>query len=134
MHVVELAAIKFDFELINFSVMDNHVHLLIKPIGNPKNLSKIMQWILSVFAIRFNKRFNKKGHVWYDRFHSSIIYSAEQLKAVFDYISQNPVKAKIAKTIFSYKYSGIYHLMQGNYHLVKKPSELLMCFFPYLRI
>jgi len=134
MTVIEMANMKFNFELINFSVMDNHVHLLIKPIGNPKNLSKIMQWILSVFAIRFNKKFKKKGHVWYDRFHSSIIKSAEHLKTVFDYISQNPVKAKIAKTIFSYKYSGIYHLMQGNYHLVKKPSELLMHFFPYLRI
>ncbi len=134
MIVIELAMLKFHFELINFSVMDNHIHLLIKPIGNPKNLSKIMQWILSVFAIRYNKKFHKKGHVWYDRFHSSIIESPEHLKAVFDYISQNPVKAKIAKTIFSYKYSGIYHLMQGNYHLVKKPSALLMRFFPYLQI
>ncbi|NQT61082.1 MAG: transposase [Bacteroidetes bacterium] len=60
MTVIEMANMKFNFELINFSVMDNHVHLLIKPIGNPKNLSKIMQWILSVFAIRFNKKFKKK--------------------------------------------------------------------------
>ena len=134
MEVVEQANVKFHFDLINFDVMDNHVHLLIKPFGEPELLSKIMQWILSVFAIRFNKKHHKKGHVWYDRFHSSIITTKEYLKAVFDYISQNPVKANLAKDIFSYKFSGIHHMMKGDYHLVKKPSKLLMEFFPYLRI
>lgn len=132
--VLERANIKFDFRLIHLMVMDNHIHLLIKPIGEPELLSKIMQWVLSVFAIQFNKKFNRKGHVWYDRFKSNIIDSIEYLKAVFDYISQNPVKAKLAKTIFSYRYSGIYHIMQGKHHLVEKPSKLLLELFPYLRI
>ena len=132
--VLERANIKFDFRLIHLMVMDNHIHLLIKPIGEPELLSKIMQWVLSVFAIQFNKKFNRKGHVWYDRFKSNIIDSIEYLRTVFDYISQNPVKAKLAKTIFSYRYSGIYHIMQGKHHLVEKPSKLLLELFPYLRI
>ena len=105
--VLERANIKFDFRLIHLMVMDNHIHLLIKPIGEPELLSKIMQWVLSVFAIQFNKKFNRKGHVWYDRFKSNIIDSIEYLRTVFDYISQNPVKAKLAKTFVSYRYGGI---------------------------
>ncbi len=52
--------------------MGNHFHLIIRPQKN-ENLSRIMQWILSVFALKFNRLFTYSGHVWYDRFTSKII-------------------------------------------------------------
>ncbi len=83
--VVEEAKKKFDVELIHYSIMTNHVHLLIKPKGDTI-LSKLMQWILGVFAMRFNKLFGLQGHVWYDRFKSKIIASFRQLVNTFHYI------------------------------------------------
>ena len=71
---------KYLFKIIHFSIMDNHLHLIIKPTGRASELSDIMPWMIhsngfGVFAIRYNKKYGLKGHVWYDRFHSQIIDS-----------------------------------------------------------
>lgn len=125
---------KFKFRLKHFVIMDNHIHLLIEPIGDKYTLSDIMQWILSVFAIMFNKKYGRKGHVFYDRFKSKVVKGISYFRNVFCYISNNPVKAEMAETIFSYEYSGIYHLMRKKYHIVDKPSEEILKLFPYLKV
>ena len=56
LQTVKRAKEKYSFKLKSFVIMDNHIHLLIKP-GKSENLSKIMQWILSVFAKHYNKHF-----------------------------------------------------------------------------
>ena len=76
---------KYLFLVFHFGIMDNHVHLIIRP--GKESLSKIMQWLNSVFAMRFNKLTGRCGHVWKCRFWSKIIDKIEQFKAVFDYIS-----------------------------------------------
>ena len=60
---VKQAKEKYTFDLINFCIMNNHIHLVIKPLGNA-SLSKIMQWISSVFAKKWNKLHGRSGHVW----------------------------------------------------------------------
>ena len=82
---------KYKFVLHNFCIMSNHFHCIIKP-GTGENLSRIMQWILSVFAVKFNKMFGIYGHVWYDRFKSFIIDDIKQFIETFFYITNNPVK------------------------------------------
>jgi len=106
MDVLQSAKKKFNFELVNMVVMSNHIHLMIKP--SPKeSLSSIMQWILSVFAIRYNRLNNLKGHVWYDRFKSKVISTILQYVRTFIYITENPLKAGICRDYKNYFYSGI---------------------------
>jgi len=124
----------YGFKLINYVIMDNHIHLLIAPVGEPEILSNIMRWLLGTFAKRFNGIFGRRGHVFYDRFKSKIVHNLDYLYTVFKYIVLNPVKAKLAKTIFTYKYSGLYQILQGDFRHVEKPSRILQHFFPYLRI
>jgi len=97
--------------------MSNHIHLLIEPAPGT-SLSKLMQWILSVFAIHFNKMFGLIGHVWYDRFKSKIIRSFQQLINTLQYISDNPVKAGICKESRNYAYSGLYEFKRKRYRLL----------------
>ncbi len=78
--------------------MDNHIHLIIKTLRN-NSLSEIMQWILSRFAVKFNKLKGYHGHVWYDRFKSKIIRTYSQFLKVFEYISNNPVKAGMVEML-----------------------------------
>src|SRR5512145_89083 len=70
--VVKRAKEKYDFRLENFCIMGNHVHFLIQP-GRGESLSAIMRWILSVFAMAYNKIRCMTGHVWGCRFFSRII-------------------------------------------------------------
>jgi len=104
----------FDYELFNFTIMDNHFHLLIKP-GKKTNLSDLMCWIKSVFAIRWNKAHGSTGHVWGERFYSKIIKDEDQeaLAAIFAYIVDNPVKAKKVKRASDWEYSGLWQYMHG---------------------
>jgi REP element-mobilizing transposase RayT len=118
---VEKAKIKFGFELWDFTVMDNHIHFLIKP-GKGASLSKIMQWIKCNFAKWWNKTHNTKGHLWGDRFSSRIIRDEEDFAAVSEYIDNNPVKANLVKEAKDWKFGGLFHRIRGIIGLV---DELL---------
>lgn len=104
--VVEQAKKKFGFLMRNFCIMGNHIHLEIEP-QNDYSLSKIMQWILSVFAIRYNKLYSYKGHVWYDRFKSKIIQGLRQLVNTFFYIASNPVRAGVTLHPLEFECNGL---------------------------
>lgn len=110
--VISQAKKKYNFLFRNFCIMGNHIHLEIEPCGDI-SLSKIMQWILSVFAIRYNRLFKYKGHVWYDRFKSKIIESFQQLINTFLYIANNPVRAELVMHPLDFKYSGLHFYERG---------------------
>ena len=112
---------KYKFSIATFCIMNNHIHLMIRPSGN-ENLSRIMQWILSIFAVKYNKIFNYIGHVWYDRFHSKVIYNFLQYVRTFIYIGENPVKANIVKEPEQYEYSGSFHIKNELYYILDPPD------------
>ena len=118
---IKKAKKKYRFSIKNFVIMSNHIHFLIEPLEN-ESLSRIMQWILSVFAIYYNKIHKLTGHCWNSRFWSKIIDNIRQLFDTFNYISDNPVKAKIIKNAKEYKYGGFYHIIKSNFEIVDKPE------------
>ena len=63
---------RYSFSLGHFVLMGNHIHLIILPHSD-ESLSRIMQWILSVFALKYNKMTGRTGHFWGDRFFSSVL-------------------------------------------------------------
>lgn len=122
--ILKRAKAKFSFKLKHFCIMSNHVHLLIEPIGT-SNLSKIMQWILSVFAIKFNRSQKRKGHVWYDRFFSRIVRGKQDYNNVFRYITLNPTKAKPAEGgAIAMEFSGCAYFRRLDFSLVDPPDEM----------
>lgn len=125
LEVVKRAKKKYEFQIENFCVMDNHIHFIIHP-EEKENLSRIMQWILSVFARYYNKIMKLKGHVWYDRFKSKIISDIKQLIAVFNYIKENPVKAELVKEASEFEYSGISFIKKGDFSIIDPPADYLV--------
>ncbi len=123
--VIKEAKMKYNFLCANFCIMNNHFHIDIKP-GENESLSRIMQWILSVFAKRFNKLTRYKGHVWYDRFKSKVIDSFRQYVNTFLYIANNPVRAGVVKDPFEYAYNGVTFYKTGKYKgLLEPPTPLI---------
>ena len=90
--VIEKAKKKYEFYCFCFTIMDNHIHIIIQ---TPKidNISLIMQVINKNIATKCNKALNRKGHFWGERFHSTLIKSEEQLINTLVYLNLNPVKA-----------------------------------------
>jgi putative transposase len=129
MIVIKQAKKRYRFQIRNFCIMNNHIHLLIKP-SEGESLSAIMQWILSVFAIRWNKIHALSGHVWGERFFSRIINGIVDSLRVFMYIDDNPVNARLIDYPWEWKYGGLWHHQRGWSHIVEKPGLFILKFLP----
>jgi len=125
MDVLRRAKRKHHFLIKNFCIMSNHIHFILKPLQG-ESLSKIMQWILGVFAQKYNKIFGLSGHVWSDRFKSKIIISFKQYLNTFIYIANNPVKAGIVEISVDFKYNGISDIQKGYYDIMERPPNKVL--------
>ena len=95
---------KSDVKVISHCVMDNHVHLVAE-IKEMKELSKFMHKVNTLYAMYYNKKYDRVGYVYRDRYKSQAIYSEKQLYTCINYVHNNPVKAAICKHPSEYKYS-----------------------------
>ncbi len=129
--ILRRAKRKYVFTIHNFCVMSNHIHLMILP-GRDESLSRIMQWILSVFAMRYNRIFGYCGHVWYDRFKSRVIDAFSQYIRAFLYIANNPVEAHIVDAPLKFPFSGVRHIRDGDFSIVAPPDLCLRLVIPGL--
>ena len=80
-------------KLYAYCVMDNHVHMAIHEIESGQPLDVLMKRIGISYAVYFNKKYKRVGHVFQDRFRSEVIEEEDYLLSVIRYIHQNPVKA-----------------------------------------
>ena len=76
-------------EILAFCFMPNHIHLLVRQLKND-GISKFMNKF-GGYAHYFNQKYERKGHLFQDRFQSVHIKDDEQLKTAFVYIHTNPV-------------------------------------------
>ena len=96
--------LKFKVNMIAYCIMDNHVHLLIHT-EKTQNISEFMKQVNSIYAMDYNRRKNRVGYVYRDRFKSVPIMAREQMHKCIKYIHMNPVKAGIVKDEEKYNYS-----------------------------
>ncbi|MFW5444398.1 MAG: transposase [Methylococcaceae bacterium] len=91
------------YDLIAFSIMPNHVHLLVKP-NIP--LSKLMQLIKGGSAKLINDLLNKQGHFWFKNYYDKGIRDQAHFDCVYRYIENNPLKLSLSQQ--SMRFYGIY--------------------------
>ena len=120
---------RYRFSIENFCILGNHFHFILQPRGS-SNLSRIMQWILSVIAVKYNKSIGSNGHVWGERFFSRVIADIRQYTVIFLYILTNPVDAGLATDPLGYEFSGVAHLRKRIYEVVEPPGPLIRDLFP----
>jgi len=125
MAVVKRAQKKYKFIIYNFCIMNNHVHYMIKP-AKGTDLSRIIQWINSVFAKHYNVTYGHTGHVWGERFHSTLIADIVQFLRTFFYIADNPVKAELVANGSDFPFNGIEAIFRGDFSLIQEPDPLFM--------
>ena len=77
-------------EILAFYFMPNHIHLLLKQIKD-EGITQFMRKFGAGYATYFNKKYNRKGHLFQSRFRAVHIKTTEQLKTVFVYIHTNGI-------------------------------------------
>lgn len=80
----------------DYCLMDNHYHLLIETTS--QNLSLFMRQINANYAIYFNKKYKRVGHLWQGRYKSWYIFNEAYLYTLFRYIEHNPLKGTSKNT------------------------------------
>lgn len=95
---------KYSFLLYGYCLMPNHIHLVGEPVL-PERLSKFMQCLQRSYTAYHNKKYNKVGHLWQDRFKAKVIAKDQYLIHCIAYVEQNPVRADLIKNITEYEFS-----------------------------
>jgi len=73
--------------LFAYVLMDNHMHLYIDPCGF--DISKFMQMLNTAYVRYYNRRYNRTGHLYGDRFASYIVHNERYSHTLSAYIHNN---------------------------------------------
>jgi len=92
-----------EFALYGYCFMGNHVHLLLHE--NSVSISQIMRKLGSSYVYWYNRKYERVGYLFQDRFKSESVEDDSYFLTVLRYIHQNPFKAGLTASIKQYKWS-----------------------------
>ncbi len=107
--LVKKYKLTFLFNVYAYCLMTTHAHMIIDTRG--ADISKIMKSINQCYSAYFNKKYNRHGHVFQDRFKSKLVDDENYALTLSAYIHNNCRDiSKYKKCPEKYKYStlGIY--------------------------
>ena len=94
----------YNFTIMAYCIMNNHAHFLVY-IENIDDFGKFMHKVNLLYAQMYNKKENRCGVLFRNRYKTEPIYERKHLLNCIKYIHNNPVKAKIVSRCDEYKYS-----------------------------
>ncbi|ODS30766.1 MAG: hypothetical protein SCARUB_04128 [Candidatus Scalindua rubra] len=78
---------RFGLRILNYAVTSNHIHLLVIDSGS-EVIPNSIQLIAGKTAQEFNRRKNRKGAFWEDRYHATAIETDKHLTRCLVYIKR----------------------------------------------
>jgi len=94
-----------------YCIMDNHYHLVLQ--NSSGKLSDFMRNLNGQYGINYRKKNGGRGHVFQDRYKSTIIQEDPYLQISIIYVLLNPVRAKIVDNTYNYRWSSIGDYFSG---------------------
>ncbi len=108
---------EYAVDILGYCLMGNHVHFILIP-REEDSLAKLFNTVHMRYSQYFNRQRGVKGHLWQGRFYSCIL-DDEHLYRAIRYVENNPVRAKITKEAWEYKWSS------AADHLGERPNQLI---------
>jgi len=78
-------------DCLAWSLMTNHFHLLLRP--RDTSLSDFMRRLLTSYAVTFNLRHNRSGHLFQNRYKSLLCDEERYLLELVRYVHLNPLRS-----------------------------------------
>ena len=114
---------KYEYKLYTYCLMPNHIHLVI--YDEKDNLSIAIQSLAVVYSSYWNKKNERVGHLFQNRFLSKVVETESYLKTLCRYIHQNPSKSGISK-MEEYPWSGYQEYAKDREGIVDKKQILTL--------
>jgi len=92
-----MIASKTKTAIYGWSLMTNHAHILLH--SGPLGLSQYMRRLLTGYAISYNHRHSRFGHLFQNRYKSIVCDEDTYFRELLRYIHLNPLRAKLVKNI-----------------------------------
>ncbi|MDF1552016.1 MAG: transposase [Deferrisomatales bacterium] len=80
-----------DAQLLAWSLLDNHFHLVLRPRG--LHLKDLMRRLMTGYAGWHNRRHSRKGHLFQNRYRSIVVEEEPYLLELVRYVHLNPLRA-----------------------------------------
>lgn len=96
---------QYGVKLYAYALMQTHLHLLLE-VDEKTSISSVMHDLTSAYTKYFNNRYQRKGHLFRERYKAAIVEKEPQvLLNLTAYIHLNPKKLNLAITAQTYPYS-----------------------------
>lgn len=96
---------KLNCKVYAYCLMTNHVHLIVDPGEDEKNIARIMKHVAGRQTRYVNRIEKRSGSLWEGRYKSSAISTDEYLLACCRYVELNPVRAGMVSDPSDYRWS-----------------------------
>jgi REP element-mobilizing transposase RayT len=107
--------------VLAYCLMTNHVHLLVRTVDEP--ISLVVKRLAVRYAGWFNRKYDRVGHLFQDRFRSRPVEDDAYLTTVLSYVWNNPVEAGIVGRPEQYRWSS--RRLVGHANAMVDGDELL---------
>jgi putative transposase len=101
---LRLTRARYPCQLYAYVLMPNHVHLLVEVGATPTG--KLMQGLLTGYVRTFNRRHNRRGHLFQGRYKAILCDRDSYLLELVRYIHLNPVRAGLVTQPAAWTWSG----------------------------
>ena len=112
------------YKLFAYCLMGNHCHLLIR--ADSESIEKAIKRIAGSYVFWYNRKYDRSGHLFQDRFKSEAVENDRYLLAVLRYIHQNPVRAGLCKNVADYEFSSYGEYLKSSSGIVDTEFILSM--------
>jgi putative transposase len=96
---------KRSLDIYAFCLMRNHVHILVSP--REDRLNEAMRDLFSRYAMMFNRKYERKGHLFAGPYRQAVCLDDSYLLAASLYIHMNPARAGIVSDPRRYRWSSV---------------------------
>ena len=110
--IVKVVQIYMPFNLIYYVLMDNHYHFLIEMLDH--DISNIMRLINLKYSRFYNAKYGRLGTIYGGPYNSIEVTNARYFTQLIGYFAHNPVRAKIVKTPYDYKWCAHYDIVRNQ--------------------
>jgi putative transposase len=130
-HWLREARLRYDLCVLNFIVTCNHIHLLVRDRGD-NAIASSMQLIAGATAQAYNRRKNRRGAFWEDRYRVTAVESGRHLARCLVYIDLNMVRAGAVAHPAEWAESG-YQELQRRRSRYRVINQRMLCDLLHVR-
>lgn len=82
-----------DTHIYAWALLTNHAHILLR--SGPLGVSKYMKRLLTGYAVFYNRRHRRHGHLFQNRYKSIVVEEDPYFQELVRYIHLNPLRARM---------------------------------------